>query len=245
VILGEPTRRRLAAATRFGDVRELSEVDSTNRYLLDLARQGAPAGVVVVADHQTAGRGRRGRTWEAAPGGALLVSLLLRPEARVAPVDRRWLVTAAVALAAADACRPRRVTIKWPNDLLLGDRKVAGILAQADAGAVVVGIGINVSWAPPGAACLGAGVDRERLLAALLVNLEGWYGRWDDVDLAYRRRCTTLGRPVRAELAGRTVEGRAEALAADGALLVATPAGPVAVAAADVVHLRPKNMTEP
>jgi BirA family biotin operon repressor/biotin-[acetyl-CoA-carboxylase] ligase len=150
-----------------------------------------------------------------------------------------------VALAAADACRPRRPAIKWPNDLLLADRKLAGILAEVDGGAVVVGIGINVSWAPPGAACLGANVERGRLLAALLVNVEGWYGRWDDVDRAYRRRCATLGRPVRAELAGRTVEGRASTVAPDGALVVATAAGPVAVAAADVVHLRPKNMIEP
>src|SRR5580658_8568223 len=105
VILDEPTRRMAAATTRFRDIRELAEVDSTNRYLLDLARSGAPEGVVVVADFQSAGRGRLGRSWEAPPGGGLLVSILLRPPwAAVAP-DRRWLVTAAVALAAADACR--------------------------------------------------------------------------------------------------------------------------------------------
>lgn len=242
MILGERTQRRLAAATRFGDVRQLPQVDSTNHHLLDLARRGAPEGVVVVADHQTAGRGRRGRSWEAPPGGALLLSLLLRPDPPLTP-DRRWLLTAAVALAAADACGPRQAAIKWPNDLLLGDRKLAGILAEMDAGAVVVGIGINVSWAPPGAACLGAHVDRARLLADLLVNLEGWYGRWDDVERAYRHRCATLGRAVRAELAGRTVEGRASTVAPDGALVIVTPEGSIAVAAADVVHLRPKNVT--
>src|ERR1700722_4470317 len=142
--------RSLAASTRFGDVRELAEVDSTNRYLLDLARAGAPEGVVVVADHQLAGRGRLGRSWEAAPGGALLVSILLRPP--LAP-EQRWRTTAAVALATADACVAHGASgaaVKWPNDILVGDAKLAGILAEADGGAVGGGVGINGAAAPPG-----------------------------------------------------------------------------------------------
>src|SRR5947207_861906 len=104
-----------------------------------LARDGGAEGVVVVADHQTAGRGRLGRTWVAPPGGSLLTSILLRPGL---PHDRLHLVTAAVALAgvsAVDVVAGVRARLKWPNDLVVDDRKVAGVLAEADGGAVVVG----------------------------------------------------------------------------------------------------------
>jgi len=242
--------RDLAASTRFHDVRELAEVDSTNRYLLDLARAGAPEGTVVVADHQTAGRGRLGRTWEAPPGSGLLVSVLLRPS--LAP-QRRWLVTAAVALAAADACQAAaggpRPAIKWPNDLLVEDRKVAGILAESDAGAVVVGVGINVTWAPPGAAMLGPSVDRGQLLVRLLTNLESWCERWDDVAQTYRRRCATVGRDVRVQLPDATiVTGRAVAVEPDGRLRVAVADRPedLVLSAGDVAHIRTaQKATEP
>ena len=151
--------------TAFTDVRRFASIDSTNRYLLDEARAGAPEGVVAVADHQTAGRGRLGRTWEAPAGANLLLSVLLRPHL---DPDRRHLATAAVALAARDAIGAvdgtgdRRATatrdavgIKWPNDLVVPDgRKLAGVLAEADLASaatgvpapVVVGIGINVNW---------------------------------------------------------------------------------------------------
>ncbi len=143
---------------RFTDVRRFDTIDSTNRYLLDEARAGAPEGVVAVADYQTAGRGRLGRTWEAPPGANLLLSVLLRPE--LDPADR-YLATTAVALAAVDAVAATGpatspatspatgsastggvpgadgvVGIKWPNDLVAPDgRKLAGVLAEADLGA--------------------------------------------------------------------------------------------------------------
>ncbi|MEI7860225.1 MAG: biotin--[acetyl-CoA-carboxylase] ligase [Acidimicrobiales bacterium] len=151
--------------TRFVDVRRFASIDSTNRYLLDEARAGAKEGVVAVADHQTAGRGRLGRTWQAPSGANLLLSVLLRPSV---PADERHLVTAAVALAATDAIaaqgwttidtsgpEPLRIGIKWPNDLVAPDgRKLAGVLAEADLSSgsaempppVVVGIGINLNW---------------------------------------------------------------------------------------------------
>ena len=149
--------------TRFTDVRRFASLDSTNRYLLDEARAGAPEGVVAVADHQTAGRGRLGRTWEAPAGSNLLLSVLLRPD--LGPAQRHLAATA-VALAAVDAivasvgaggrsvARPV-VGIKWPNDLVAPDgKKLAGVLAEADLASattrvpapVVVGIGINVNW---------------------------------------------------------------------------------------------------
>jgi BirA family biotin operon repressor/biotin-[acetyl-CoA-carboxylase] ligase len=143
--------------TRFAEVRWFEDLDSTNRYLVNEARGGAGEGLVVMADYQSAGRGRMGRRWEAPPGANLLVSVLLRPQL---PLASRHLASAVVALAAADACAALggvAVDLKWPNDLLVGGRKLAGVLAEADLGVqgaedpspIVVGIGINVSWPPP------------------------------------------------------------------------------------------------
>ena len=219
---------------RFGDIRWYAQVDSTNRVVADLARAGAPDGVVVGADHQTAGRGRRGRTWEAPAGASLLVSVLLRP----APA----LVTLAAGLAAAGACEAvagATVGLKWPNDLLVGvagpggrsgeEAKVGGILTEAVAGAAVVGLGVNLVWAPAGAACLGPEVDRDALLDAYLTALDAP----GDVLSRYRRRCTTLGRRVRVQLAAETLEGVAGDVDDDGRLVVdGRP-----IAAGDVVHL--------
>jgi BirA family biotin operon repressor/biotin-[acetyl-CoA-carboxylase] ligase len=144
-------------AARF-TVRRFVDIDSTQRYALDEARRGAPARLVAVADHQSAGRGRLGRRWEAPPGSNLLMSVLLRP---TMPVEELHLCTVVVALAALDACASVAgvdAELKWPNDLMVGDRKLAGVLAEAVAGtppgppiaAVVVGIGVNVRWPPPG-----------------------------------------------------------------------------------------------
>jgi len=157
--------------TRFGDVRQFGQVGSTNDEVMALAASGAPEGVVVTAEHQTAGRGRRGREWLAPPRSSLLVSVLLRPS--LAP-DLLPLTTLAAALGASDAClvvagiRPR---LKWPNDLVVGsaggaERKLGGLLAElrvdtdssrrrrrdpdAGPGPVVIGLGLNVAWdAPP------------------------------------------------------------------------------------------------
>jgi BirA family transcriptional regulator, biotin operon repressor / biotin---[acetyl-CoA-carboxylase] ligase len=121
-------------------------IDSTNRYLIDEALSGASEGLVAVADYQTAGRGRLGRRWVAPPGSNLLASVLLRPGLNATQLH---LVTAVVGLAASDACSGlSRVepTLKWPNDLLVGDRKLAGILAESVRDAVVVGLGLNVRW---------------------------------------------------------------------------------------------------
>lgn len=213
------------------EVRRFPSIDSTNRYLLDEARTGAPEGLVAVADHQTAGRGRLGRTWEAPPGSALLCSVLLRPDL---PVERLHLAVAVVALAARDALGGRPA-LKWPNDLLLEDRKLAGVLAEADLPAVVVGIGINLTWAPPGAAHLGDDADREAVLSALLSSLAGLYGDWSVVAERYAAECSTVGRRVRVELADETFEGVASAVTPEGHLVVDGRT----VTAGDVVHLRP------
>lgn len=211
-------------AGRFTDVRWFAEVDSTNRLAADLARSGAADGVVVGADHQTAGRGRRGRTWDSRPGASLLVSVVLRP----APA----LVTLAAGVAAAEACEAVagvEVGLKWPNDLLLDGAKLGGILSELVGDAAVVGLGLNLAWAPAGAAVLGA-VDRDVLLDAYLARL----GTPGDVLARYRDRCTTLGRRVRVEVPGATIEGVATDVDGDGRLLVEGRA----IAAGDVVHLR-------
>jgi BirA family biotin operon repressor/biotin-[acetyl-CoA-carboxylase] ligase len=243
VIVEERVRRRLQSASRFGDIRAFPEIDSTNRWLLDRAAEGAGEGMVAVTDHQVEGRGRRGRRWEAPPGTALLVSVLLRPE--ISP--ERWhLVNSAVALSARQAVLEVAgfaPDLKWPNDLLVGDRKLAGVLAEAAGAALVVGLGCNVSWAPQGAVsaeeAAGRPVDRQAILEALLLELEGWYGRWDAVPAAYRPACATIGRRVRVEAPGGPLEGTATGVDGDGRLLLRRPGGEeVALAAGDVVHLR-------
>src|ERR1700733_5245320 len=135
------------------DVRWFESLGSTNSYLLEQAADGAFEGLVAVADHQWAGRGRLDRRWESPPGSSLLTSILFRPTFDPSELH---LCTAAVALAAAEACR--RVAgvgavIKWPNDLLVGDAKLAGVLAEVEfestSCAVVVGLGLNVDWPGP------------------------------------------------------------------------------------------------
>jgi BirA family biotin operon repressor/biotin-[acetyl-CoA-carboxylase] ligase len=245
VIVDERLCAHLSATTRFNDVREFESIDSTNTYLLGEARGGAAEGVVVVADHQTAGRGRLGRTWTAPPGSALLVSVLLRPADLHS--DRRHLITAAVALAAARACRAVAAIsplIKWPNDLLAGDRKLAGILAEAERDAVVVGMGMNVASAPPEGVALealaGRPVDRGDLLVALLEGLEELYRDLPAVVDLYREACSTIGRQVRVELPSGPLVGQAQGVDDRGHLVVRTSAGEVVVVSAgDVVHVRP------
>jgi len=236
------------AGTRFDDVRWFELLDSTNRYLLQCAAQGAPEGLVAVADEQSAGRGRLGRTWVAPAGSALLVSVLLRP---TLPADRTHLVTLAAGLAALDAidaidasaapdrAATPRAALKWPNDVVVDDRKLAGILAEADgAGAVVVGMGCNVQPGalPPDLADIATAiaVDRALLLVAWLRAYDARLDALDTVIPDAIARSATLGRRVRVELAHETFEGTASALTEEGFLVVD---GRV-VSAGDVVHLR-------
>jgi len=246
------------------DLHWLPEVDSTNTFVRDRARQGAAAGLVAVADHQTAGRGRLDRRWESPAGANLLVSVLLRPHCSAADVH---LCAGAVALAAADACREVAgvaPVLKWPNDLLFDGAKLAGVLAEAEfAGssltAVIVGIGLNVAWPGPpeaGGTCLDdAGgqaqpVDRQVLLDSLLRALEPRCALLDDAAgrraLAdeVRSLCGTVGQLVRVTLAGEELTGRASAIDDSGRLVVDTASGPRSVSAGDVVHVRPDQGRE-
>ncbi|HTN81748.1 MAG TPA: biotin--[acetyl-CoA-carboxylase] ligase [Acidimicrobiales bacterium] len=227
------------------------ETGSTNADLLAAARLGAAPGTVLVADHQTAGRGRLGRRWEAPPGSSLLASLLFH-SASSEGLHRH---TQAVALAAAEACRNvARVdaVLKWPNDLLVGSRKVAGVLAEtaplpSGALAVVVGIGLNVSWPaplPPDLAPTmtalnieaGRDVDRAEVLRAMLDALDSL--DWAQLHSRYRAELDTLGRTVRVERVGEVLEGAAVDVKVDGTLVVRTRSGDREVTTGDVVHLR-------
>ncbi len=215
----------------------VDETGSTNVDLLAAAAAGAPDRSVLMARHQTAGRGRLDRRWTAPPGANLLVSLLFRE----VPQHPHQL-TQRVALAAARACSQIAgvsPTLKWPNDLLLDGRKLAGVLAQAGGTGpeyVVVGIGLNVGWAPDGAAMLGDGCDPVEVLDAML---RAYDQLPDDVTDQYHVAVATIGQLVRVELPGTAVVGRALDVLPDGRLVVLDDCGIThRLDSGDVVHLR-------
>ncbi|MFI6035165.1 biotin--[acetyl-CoA-carboxylase] ligase [Streptomyces sp. NPDC051315] len=248
------------------DVQVVQRTGSTNSDLVALAAAGkADEGAVLVAEEQTAARGRLDRRWTAPARSGLFFSVLLRP-AEV-PVERwGWLPLLAGVAVATGLSRAAGVdtALKWPNDLLVTvggeERKAGGILAErAGADGVVLGLGVNVSLRADelpvpqaGSLALAGAVstDRDPLLRAVLRSLEEWYGRWraaggdpaaSGLQETYAAGCATLGRVVRAELPGeRSVVGEAVAVDGDGRLVIATEDGvQEPVGAGDIVHLRP------
>ncbi len=250
----------------YTDLRVVAETASTNADVAEAARAGAAEGLVITAERQVAGRGRLGRGWSMPPRAGIAVSVLLRPGDGVSgaksphsatnqPFRLGWLPLL-VGVAAVEAVR--RVAevdavLKWPNDVLVGGRKLGGILVELHDGAVVAGVGLNVSLRAdelpvPTATSLtlaGAGHgDRDPLLRALLRRLADGYGRWRDAGgdpvasglrETYLVHCATLGREVRLDLpGGRSVTGTAGDIDPDGRVVV----DGTAYAAADVVHLR-------
>jgi BirA family biotin operon repressor/biotin-[acetyl-CoA-carboxylase] ligase len=240
-------------------VRYDAVTESTNATALAWARDGAPEWTLVAAGHQTAGRGRLGRTWESRPGEALLFSLILRPEL---PPEEAVLLTLLAGAAMAMACREKGVEVrcKWPNDLLLGDAKVGGILTEAAVSEgriehVVVGVGVNLGEAPPGLPDAAAipDVDPGFLLSVFLAEMHGvcsyslgvyssssrrmkLQGR---ILRLYRPLCATIGRRVRATTTnGREVVGLAVDLDDRGGLIVEAGGERVTVAFGEVRHLR-------
>jgi BirA family biotin operon repressor/biotin-[acetyl-CoA-carboxylase] ligase len=203
------------------------EIDSTNRRARELAAAGAPHGTLVTAGLQTAGRGRQGRRWEAPPGSALLCSLILR--------EHDALLSLRAGLAVADVAG-EAARVKWPNDVQVDGRKVAGVLVEGrpHEGWAVVGIGVNVSAAPdlPDAAALGRD-DVEAVLAELLAALGRRLVEPAEAALdALRARDALLG--VRVGWDGG--EGVAAGIAPGGGLRVATETGEVVLSAGEV-HL--------
>ncbi len=246
---------------RWTQVHHIVEVTSTNDVALERLRTGGSAGLVVVADAQTAGRGRAGRDWVDAvrgpdgPGNlAVTATVPVRTQAAGA-------VPLAAGLAVADAFRDAGATptLKWPNDVLLDDRKACGILVERhdlpSGSVLLIGCGLDLDWRGVPregeaagwtslAEALDAPVDRGAVLGALLAHLDRRLRvlARDPAALltAYREACATVGRPVRVVLPGGTERtGVAHDLDEDGHLVVATDEGPLVVRAGDVVHLRP------
>jgi BirA family transcriptional regulator, biotin operon repressor / biotin---[acetyl-CoA-carboxylase] ligase len=247
------------------DITVVETTGSTNADLTTRAAEGAPEGTALAAEEQLAGRGRMGRRWVSLPRSAVMVSVLFRPAA-VPPSRRGWLPLLA-GVAAATAVRQTTgvpAVLKWPNDVLVGERKLAGILAEQSGDAIVVGLGLNVSATEaelpdtgPGAPAAtslrregATALDRNALLAALLAEFERRYRAWSQATppgdpeasglrRAYLEVCTTVGRDVRVERpAGQLITGRATGIDLDGRLVVEGPEGAEAVSAGDVRHLR-------
>jgi len=244
----------LSGANQLGRwlVKSVAETGSTNADLVEAARSGAPDGLVLRADHQSAGRGRRDRTWEAPPGRNLLVSILFRSGEH--PGFSAQDLVRCVSVAAVEACRAVGgvdVALKWPNDLLLSGNKLAGVLAQSgtsdDGEFAVVGIGLNIGWAPPGAAALRDVIDDvptpERfctmMLDALGAHLDVGAG---DIHDRYRAVLATVGEKVRAVTDAGEIVGRAVSVERDGRLVVLDECAVThRIDTADVVHLRPAS----
>jgi len=242
----------LDGPARWHTIDLVEEVGSTNDVAVQRIREGFPPGLVVVAERQTAGRGRRGRTWESAPPGA---TSLLVTATSVAPAIAT-LVPLAAGLAVRAAARRvgARVDLKWPNDAVVGASKCAGVLVEYHEGVVAVGIGIDVDWRGADrsgqrmawtslAEAAGRDVDRLEVLAHLLGGLDTWLNdveRDPQTMLAlYRQACVTIGREVVVTTPSDTeVRGRATVIEATGALVVETADGRVAIDAGDVTHLR-------
>ncbi|HUC27618.1 MAG TPA: biotin--[acetyl-CoA-carboxylase] ligase [Streptosporangiaceae bacterium] len=256
----------LAGSLLYASIGVVGQTGSTNADLLAAARSGAAAGTVLVAEEQTAGRGRLDRSWQSEPGASLTFSVLLRPSG-VPAASRGWLPLLA-GVATVSALRAQTslpISLKWPNDVLASEPggetggKLAGILAEQAGDGVVVGIGLNVSATeaelPAGPATSlslagAANPDRQAILVALLTELERWYLRWSGgphpgdaeacgLRASYLQWCATIGRDVRVEMpGGKTLTGRASDVDSVGRLLVTAGDGEHAISAGDVVHVR-------
>ena len=247
--------------TLWSAVRVVAETGSTNADALAAARDGAAEGLVIAAEAQAAGRGRLGRGWQSLPGGSLTFSVLLRTAA--VPAGARGWVPLLTGVAVARAVRRAtgvQARLKWPNDVLAGAGKLAGILAEQAGDAIVVGVGLNVlgtaAQLPVATATslelLGAGeADRTELLAEILTEIECWYLPWRDTPAGdadasglrqeYLRLSATVGARVRVLLPGAPdLVGLAVAVDETGRLLVRPDgqADPVPVSAGDVIHVR-------
>jgi BirA family biotin operon repressor/biotin-[acetyl-CoA-carboxylase] ligase len=236
------------------------QTGSTNTDLLARAASGAAEGLVLAAEEQDAGRGRLGRSWVTPPGTALAFSVLLRPAA-IPPARRGWLpLIAGIAVAVAtQAVSGVDARLKWPNDVLIGRGKVAGILAEGAGDTVVIGIGMNI-LTPPGELPIGSGgllptsllaagalVTREAMLIEILHELGERYERFRanpdpqgcGLLAEYLGRSATLGHDVRVEFPGGAVlVGQAVFIDDDGRLIVNADGKEHAIAAGDVIHLR-------
>lgn len=241
ILPGTPLPHRFQPQGRLGrPYRYLGRVGSTQDVLRAWAEAGAPEGALVLAEVQEKGRGRWGRSWESRPGASLTFSLLLKPRL---PLPALGLLPLLAGLALQEAVGVGG--LKWPNDLLAPDgRKMAGVLLEAKAEGeevayALLGVGVNVAWAPEGAAHLWefSALSRLEVLEGFLLRMEALLPLLEEPETLlgrYRQASYTLGRPVRVHTPKGPVEGVAEAILPDGSLLV----GGVRVGAGEVELLR-------
>jgi BirA family biotin operon repressor/biotin-[acetyl-CoA-carboxylase] ligase len=229
------------------NIQHHERIGSTNDEARRLAAAGAPHGTVIHADEQASGRGRFGRTWFSPPGN-LYLSVLLRLDLAPERISELSFVTAITVADTVDALLPKqsKATLKWPNDVLVNDGKIAGILVESVEGAQIIGIGVNVLEAPRNApyktsTLVGAGgiatVDgaRDILLDSLAKHLDNWAEHGFESILAeWLARAHPIGTPLRASIGGLTEEGLFAGLDEDGAMLLDTPDGRKRIVAADV-----------
>ena len=247
-------RRALVADGPWRELEVVARTASTNADLSARARAGEPAGYVLIAEEQTAGRGRLDRSWQAPARSSLLMSVLVRPQ----PASTTWtLLPFVTGVAVAEAVRAvGRVPagLKWPNDVLVAGRKLGGILVERVDSAVVVGIGLNVSLraaelpvpTATSVALAGGVADREVLAKEVLRALARRYDAWQAADgassailPAYRQICATIGWTVTVQLpGGDNVEGLVSGVDDTGRLVVMSSDGAMPVSAGDVVHVR-------
>lgn len=274
VTLGEPAGRRqghyygantltadeIAPHLRsraFGrEIYAFDSLESTNLAARSLAGQGAGHGALVIAEEQTSGRGRQGRTWIAEKGKNLTFSVILRPRSRSASAG---IIPLYAGLSVAEAIRPmihRPPVCKWPNDILFGDKKVCGILSESclspgEIAHVIVGIGINVNQTnfPPEiagkatslASVSGGPLGRIEVLASILRSLELWYEKVEAGDSpailkSWMEYATMFGKPVRVNQEGRMIEGIALGLADDGGLLIQSDEKEIKILTGEIAH---------
>lgn len=238
----------------------LPEVDSTNRLASELARAGESHGSLVVADHQTGGRGRRDRSWESPAGRNLLFSLILRPEGSAREVLSLTLAfSLGIARALSDLV-PTNAGVKWPNDVEVDGRKIAGTLAESSTRGerttyLIVGIGVNVNerleefggeFRDRACSCYtltGRDWNRAEVLAAILLQIEKSYDEFARAGFPsmadrYKLSLGILGKRVRFERRGGTVAGTVTGVAPDGGLVVETPGGTLTLYEEEVVRVR-------
>ncbi len=248
-------------SSRFGHpLYVYQQIGSTNDEAKLLAENGAPEGLLIVAEEQTAGRGRGGRAWLTPPGGALAFSLVLRPALSAEQAARLVMLAGVAVCEAIEQTTAARPQLKWPNDVLLNGKKLAGLLAESALRGealeyAVLGVGLNVSWAPapeqvdfPATSLqaeTGHEVDRAKLLRAILARLEARYAQLNDeatftaLFADWRVRLTLLGQPAELRLETETLVGVAEDVAPDGALLFRLSSGETRRVLAGNLHLRP------
>jgi BirA family biotin operon repressor/biotin-[acetyl-CoA-carboxylase] ligase len=227
-------------------------VESTNDDLRLLGQAGIPEGLILLAEHQTAGRGRRGAAWFSPAGESLAFSILLRPEEPKSLWPRLALATGLAVAEAIESCG-LQAGIKWPNDVWIGQRKVAGILVEAGADFVVIGIGLNINSTafPPEVAEIATSLciegsqkfSRAEVLGTIIRRLarRRWQINEDFSDLisAVRQRCVLTGKRVTLTTSNGPRTGIIEGIAEGGELLLRTEAGLERLIQADEVRLLP------